>query len=303
MPPACAYCAGRPRLLGYQPSFSIYDQADAVRLTGYVVRELGLDMKKFPARAVHAAISGAKNELLGAAAYAERARRSSIFERKIAEVYQEYQRRLRGGQRHGLRRPARRSPSGCSGSTPKCSPPIRSASRTYWWTSTRTPTGRRTSSSSSWPAPTTTSPWWAIPTSRSTGGGAPTSGTSWSSSAPSPTPRVVVLDQNYRSTQTILDAANAVIANNLSRKPKDLWTSQGGGEQLVRFVAEDEHDEGAWLASEVVQVAAGAGLPLGRRRRLLPDQRPEPGHRGRAGAPGASPTRSSGAPGSTSAGR
>ena len=50
--------------LGYQQSFSIYDQADAVRLTGYVVRDLGLDIKKFPARAIHAAISGAKNELL-----------------------------------------------------------------------------------------------------------------------------------------------------------------------------------------------------------------------------------------------
>ena len=48
---------------------------------------------------------------------------------------------------------------------------------------------------------------------------------------------VVVLDQNYRSTQTILDAANAVIANNLMRKPKDLWTSRVGGELLVRYVS------------------------------------------------------------------
>ncbi|MGH9107443.1 MAG: ATP-dependent helicase, partial [Acidimicrobiales bacterium] len=81
-------------MAGYSPSFSIYDQADAVRLTGYVVRDLGLDMKKLPPRSVHAAISAAKNELLSAPAYAERARRSSVFERKVADIYHEYQRRL-----------------------------------------------------------------------------------------------------------------------------------------------------------------------------------------------------------------
>ena len=78
-----------------------------------------------------------------------------------------------------------------------------------------------------------------------------------------PDASVVVLDQNYRSTQTILDAANAVIANNLTRKPKDLWTSQGEGEQLVRYVAEDEHDEGAWLAAEVVRLRREHGYRWG----------------------------------------
>src|SRR5205807_2135497 len=54
---------------------------------------------------------------------------------------------------------------------------------------------------------------------------------------------LVVLEQNYRSTQTILDAANAIIANNLMRKPKALWTEQVGGELIERYFAEDEHDE------------------------------------------------------------
>ena len=81
--------AGR---LGYKSSFSIYDQADAVRLTGYVVRDLGLDAKKFPPRQVHATISAAKNELIDFETYAAQA--GSIFERKIAEVYREYQQRL-----------------------------------------------------------------------------------------------------------------------------------------------------------------------------------------------------------------
>ncbi len=78
--------------LGYRPRFSIYDQADAVRLTGYVVRDLGLDAKKFPARAVHAAISAAKNDLVDFETYA--ARSAGPYERRIAEVYREYQARL-----------------------------------------------------------------------------------------------------------------------------------------------------------------------------------------------------------------
>ena len=58
----------------------------------------------------------------------------------------------------------------------------------------------------------------------------------------------IVLDQNYRSTQAILDAANAVIANNPTRRPKQLWSDKGSGERIVRYHAEDEHDEAAWVA-------------------------------------------------------
>jgi DNA helicase-2/ATP-dependent DNA helicase PcrA len=78
--------------LGYPSSFTIYDQADAQRLTGYVVRDLGLDAKRFPPRQVHAVISAAKNDDLGPEAYRQRA--EVIFERKIADVYAEYQARL-----------------------------------------------------------------------------------------------------------------------------------------------------------------------------------------------------------------
>jgi DNA helicase-2/ATP-dependent DNA helicase PcrA len=60
-----------------------------------------------------------------------------------------------------------------------------------------------------------------------------------------------VLDQNYRSTQTILDAANAVIDNNSGRKPKHLWSDRGSGEKVIRYTADDEHDEASWVASEI----------------------------------------------------
>jgi DNA helicase-2/ATP-dependent DNA helicase PcrA len=78
--------------LGFPRQFTIYDQADANRLTGYVIRDLGLDPKRFPPRSVHATISAAKNDGLSAEAYAERAQ--VIFERKIADVFREYQDRL-----------------------------------------------------------------------------------------------------------------------------------------------------------------------------------------------------------------
>ncbi|HEX3425540.1 MAG TPA: 3'-5' exonuclease, partial [Acidimicrobiales bacterium] len=69
-----------------------------------------------------------------------------------------------------------------------------------------------------------------------------------------PDATVVVLDQNYRSTQRILDAANAVIANNTQRQPKKLWTEQLGGELITTFQAEDEHEEAAWIASEITRL-------------------------------------------------
>ena len=101
-----AHPAGATQIvLGYPRQFSIYDQADAARLTGYVVRDLGLDAKRFAPRAVHGTISRWKNELVDPVRAAATAQH--IFERKHAEVYAEYQKRLRRGRRDGLRRPAR----------------------------------------------------------------------------------------------------------------------------------------------------------------------------------------------------
>ena len=65
---------------------------------------------------------------------------------------------------------------------------------------------------------------------------------------------VVLLEQNYRSSQTILDAANAVITNNLSRRPKDLWTEAGPGESIMRYHADDEADEAHWIAQRIMHL-------------------------------------------------
>ena len=223
---------------------------------------MGLDTKKFPARAVHAAISGAKNELLDAAAYAERARRSSIFERKIAEVYQEYQRRLQAANAMDFDdllvatvRLFREQPATLDAYRQRFLHVLvdeyQDTNRAQNELVVQLASGHR---------------------QVTVVGDSDQSIYGWRGAdirnilefeRAFPDATVVVLDQNYRSTQTILDAANAVIANNLGRKPKDLWTSAGGGEKLVRYVAEDEHDEGAWLAAEVTRLRREQGYRWG----------------------------------------
>jgi DNA helicase-2/ATP-dependent DNA helicase PcrA len=66
-----------------------------------------------------------------------------------------------------------------------------------------------------------------------------------------PDARTILLEQNYRSTQTILTAANAVITRNRGRKPKNLWSDAGDGEAIVGYVADDEHDEARFVSEEI----------------------------------------------------
>src|SRR6201986_3914431 len=77
-----------------------------------------------------------------------------------------------------------------------------------------------------------------------------------------PDARVIVLEQNYRSTQNILSAANAVVSRNASRKPKNLWSDQGTGPLITGYVADSEHDEAAFVAEEVDKLTdAGEATP------------------------------------------
>ena len=84
--------------------------------------------------------------------------------------------------------------------------------------------------------------------------------------------RVIKLEQNYRSTSHILDAANAVIKNNVRRKGKMLWTDRGQGSKIVVYEAEDEQSEGAFVADTVLKNVA-KGHPLGCAYRALQDER------------------------------
>ncbi|MDF2731969.1 MAG: pcrA, partial [Desertimonas sp.] len=239
-------------LLGYPRQFSIYDQADATRLTGYVIRDLGLDSKRFTPRGVHSTISLWKNELVDPAFAADRAQH--IFDRKHAEVFAEYQRRLHTAgamdfddllvntvtllRQHPDVLEAYRERfqqvlvdeyqdtnvaqnelvlllAGGHGNVTVVGDGDQSIYR-FRGADLR----NIVQFEDAFPEGVTT----------------------------------IVLDQNYRSTQTILDAANAVIANNLDRKPKHLWTDVGRGDRIVRYWAEDEVDEARFVASTAHQL-------------------------------------------------
>jgi DNA helicase-2/ATP-dependent DNA helicase PcrA len=239
-----------PRL-GYRSSFTIYDQADASRLTGYVIRDLGLDAKKFPPRTVHAIISAAKNELVDFEAYAGQAR--TIQERRIAEIYREYQQRLLAASAMDFDDLLLVTVNLLQ-AFPEVLAHYQQRFR-HVLVDEYQDTNRAQNQLVLLLA--------AAHHQVSVVGDADQSIYRFRGAdirnimqfeEAFPDATVVVLEQNYRSTQTILDAANAVIANNTMRKPKALWTDRLGGEVIVAYHAEDEHDEGAWLASEIARL-------------------------------------------------
>ena len=75
-----------------------------------------------------------------------------------------------------------------------------------------------------------------------------------------PNAKTIMLEQNYRSTQTILDAANAVIARNENRKPKKLWTALGEGDKIVGYAADNAQQEAGWIANEIAQIHEEEGV-------------------------------------------
>ncbi|OZG55483.1 ATP-dependent DNA helicase PcrA [Bifidobacterium tissieri] len=75
-----------------------------------------------------------------------------------------------------------------------------------------------------------------------------------------PNAKTIMLEQNYRSTQTILNAANAVIALNPGRKPKKLWTALGEGSKIIGYAADNAQQEGAWIATEIARLAGEEGF-------------------------------------------
>jgi DNA helicase II / ATP-dependent DNA helicase PcrA len=233
--------------LGYKSSFTIYDQADAVRLTGYVIRELNLDPKRFAPRAVHATISQAKNELVDFDTYRSNAR--TIFERKIADVYTGYQQRLMAASAMDFD-----DLLVVTVNLMQAFPEVLAHYQqrfTHILVDEFQDTNR-------------TQNELVIQLAGGHGNLCVVGDSDQSIYAfrsadirnilefeeAFPDAKVIVLEQNYRSTQTILDAANAVIANNEKRKPKALWTEQVGGEPIVHYEGQDEHDEASWIAQE-----------------------------------------------------
>jgi DNA helicase-2/ATP-dependent DNA helicase PcrA len=240
--------AGR---LGFPSSFTIYDQADTQRLTGYVIRDLGLDSKKFPPRSVHGTISAAKNDDIGPIEYRERAK--TIFERKISDVFTEYQARLlKAGAMDfddllvNTVELFRRFPEVLEHYQRR----FRHVLVDEYQDTNRVQNELVLMlTAQSGDVCVVGDADQSIYAFR---GADMRNIVEFEDAFPDVT--VVLLEQNYRSSQTILDAANAVIANNLGRKPKELWTEAGPGEAIVRYHADDEADEAQWIAHQVMHL-------------------------------------------------
>jgi DNA helicase-2/ATP-dependent DNA helicase PcrA len=247
-------------LLGYRSSFTIYDQADAQRLTDWVRRDLNLDPKRFPARQLHAQISSLKNELVLPAQYAEMA--SGPAERRIAEVYTEYQRRLADASAVDFDdllvlavRLFREHPEALARYQQRFRHVLVDEfqdTNVAQFELVRMLTQEHRS------VMVVGDLDQAIYKFR---GADFRNLMRFEDTFPEAT--VVVLDQNYRSTQRILDAANSVIVNNTSHRPKRLWSEKGAGEQIVRYQGDDEHDEAQFVVREVHRLVDGAEFRYG----------------------------------------
>jgi DNA helicase-2/ATP-dependent DNA helicase PcrA len=239
---------------GLKSTFSIYDADDSRRLMQLVARELDLDPKRYTARGLAAQVSNLKNELVEPEEFAGRA--SGPNERALAEAYTLYQRRLKEAHAldfddiimltvHLLQ------------SHPHVAETYRRRFRHVLvdeyqdtnhaqYTLVRELVG----------APGGDVP----PAELCVVGDADQSIYAFRGATirnileferDYTDARTILLEQNYRSTQTILSAANAVIDRNPSRKPKRLWSDQGPGEQIVGYVADTEHAEADWAAREI----------------------------------------------------
>jgi DNA helicase-2/ATP-dependent DNA helicase PcrA len=242
--------------LGIRSSFSIYDQSDSVRLVDYVRRDLNLDPKRFPSRRMASQISALKNELVTADEALDRA--AGPAERRVAEVYREYQRRLLEGSAADFDdllllavRLFREHPDVLDQWRKRFRQVLVDEfqdTNGAQWELVRLLTQEHRS------VMVVGDQDQSVYRFR----GADFRNLMRFEEA-FPDATVIVLEQNYRSTQRILDAANAVIVNNAARRPKHLWTEQVGGELITRYHAQDEHDEAAYLSHEIARLTDSEG--------------------------------------------
>ena len=234
--------------LGYRSNFTIYDQADQVRLVKACLEELDRDPKRFVPRGIHAQISKAKNQLISADEYA--ARVASFYDQTVADVYQLYQRRLFASNAVDfddllmltvdvLQR------------FPEAHERWARAFRyilvdEYQDTNHAQYVLLKLLASEHGNLMAVGDPDQSVYAFR----GADIRNI-LDFERDFPATRVIPLEQNYRSTNTILAAANAVISHNRERKEKNLWSELGEGEFVHVVETEDEHAEARFVAAEI----------------------------------------------------
>ena len=244
--------------LGYSRQFTIYDSSDTLRLITLVMKDLNLDSKRYAPRTFQAAISKAKNELMGPADY--RNSTSNYMEEVVAEVYALYQKRLVDANAMDF--------DDLIGKTVELLqrfPQVRERYRTRFkhvlvdeyqdtnhaqYILVRYLVGDLSEG--------------ILPAELCVVGDADQSIYAFRGATIRNImqfeedyldAKTILLEQNYRSTQNILTAANAVISQNTSRKEKKLWSDSGDGEKITGYIAESEHDEAQFVADTLKSLA------------------------------------------------
>lgn len=240
--------------LGVRSAFSVYDADDTRRLVGIVGRDLELDPKKFAPRALAAQISNLKNELVSPDEAAERA--ATDHERRIAEVYGVYQSRLRQANAFDFDDLIMETVS-LLDRLPAVAEYYRRRFRHVMVDEYQDTNHAQYELVRQLVAPATAN---GRPGELCVVGDSDQSIYAFRGAnirniiefeQDFPDARTILLEQNYRSTQTILSAANAVIARNPERRDKRLWSDSGDGERVVGYVADNEHDEASFVAREI----------------------------------------------------
>ena len=255
---------------GLRSTFSIYDAADSTRLITLIVRELGIDPKRFTPKTFAHRISDLKNELITPAQFAERAVTSNPLERHLAEVYRAYAQRLSAANALDFDDIIMRTVSLLQ-TRPAVAEMYRRRFRhilvdEYQDTNhaqyvlVRELVG----------GPGTSGAGSALPPGELTVVGdsdqsiyafrGATIRNIEEFEEDYPSARTILLEQNYRSTQNILSAANAVISRNSGRREKNLWTAAGDGAPITGYVADSEHDEARWISQEIDRLSDEHGV-------------------------------------------
>jgi len=252
---------------GLRSSFSIYDATDSQRLITLIVRELGIDPKRFTPKAFANRISDLKNELITPLQFAETANTSNPFERHLAEVYRAYNQRLKAANALDFDDIIMRTVQ-----LLRAKPAIAQLYRRRFrhvlvdeyqdtnhaqyvlvrelvGVGSQGPSGELTVVGDSDQS---------IYAFRGA-----TIRNIEEFEKDFPNSHTILLEQNYRSTQNILSAANAVISQNDGRRAKNLWTALGDGEKIVGYVADSEYDEARWISQEIERLGEENGVRPG----------------------------------------
>ncbi len=256
--------------VGLKSTFSIYDAADSQRLMALVLRDLDLDIKRYPPRSFTHQVSNLKNELIDEETYAARVTEGSHQDRMLAEAYASYQRRLRQANALDFDDIIMMTVNILQ-AFPDVAEHYRRRFRHVMvdeyqdtnhaqYTLVKELVGHAVDDDAVGAVP---------PAQLCVVGDADQSIYAFRGATirnivefeqDYPDARTILLEQNYRSTQNILAAANSVIAKNPDRRPKNLWSEAGDGAAIIGYVADSEHDEAAFVARSIDELGDEHGV-------------------------------------------